>query len=269
MHRELVESIEYTKNALADFGFARQHKARVAILLDISGSMDSDFVGGNKFFRDGSVAKLIQQVMSIAYHFDDNREIDIFPFGKICHEPLSIPINEFAQLKTVEAINQKIANHLKKNTIQEALEGGTNYGAAVKKVREHYFHDSSTSLTEIQPHELPVYAVFATDGNCTDKAAAKAQFDSSAKQPIFFKILGLLSETGISEDFPFLQNEIDDAPIQAKSSGNSWCDFLCRNQGGKFIDNADVKYIKHPKNPNAKDAVNINIQTLLDEIEDI
>jgi len=117
-----------------------EHTARVALCLDISGSM----VG---LFRAGAVERLAQRVLALGLRFDDDGEVDVFLFGKDGH---------VAPPMTLANAGRYIAD------LQFRFEGGTQYVAALTLVREHYF---GTSGKRLSPHQeqLPVYLMFVTD----------------------------------------------------------------------------------------------------------
>jgi hypothetical protein len=54
-----------------------EHTARVALVLDISGSMAA-------LYRSGAVQRLAGRVLALGLRFDDDGVVDVFLFGKQC-----------------------------------------------------------------------------------------------------------------------------------------------------------------------------------------
>ena len=131
------------------------------------------------------------------------------------------------------------------------LEGGTNYGKAMRLIRQHYFPDGGAGPRSApHPDKLPVYVMFVTDGQTMDPDEARNQVAWSSYEPMFWQFMaigqssrnvevagaapprkkqrgmgGFLSRL-IQTDFGFLE-ELDD-------------------MGGRFIDNADFFSVADP-----------------------
>lgn len=63
-------------------------RAKVALCLDISGSM-------NALYKSGKIDVLVRRVMALGYRFDDDGEIDVFLFGENVHEWGSIGVGDY------------------------------------------------------------------------------------------------------------------------------------------------------------------------------
>ena len=97
-----------------------EHTARVALVLDISASM-------RRLYDKGAVQRLAERVLSLGLRFDDDGEVDVFLFGAKAHH-------------TSEGLRQKGYREFIDRTLREfPLEYGTQYGAAMSAVRQHYF----------------------------------------------------------------------------------------------------------------------------------
>jgi stress response protein SCP2 len=162
-----------------------EHTARVALVLDISGSMSG-------LYRSGAVQRLAERVLALGLRFDDDGEVDVFLFGKKVHQP--------RPGLRLEGHQQYIAEL----TQRYKLEYDTRYGAAMAAVREHYFGSGGGRGTPVSDR-LPVYVMFMTDGAPSDKKAATEQIRSASYEPIFWQFMGI----GSPREFSFLQ-KLDD-----------------------------------------------------------
>ena len=161
-----------------------EHTARVALVLDISGSMAG-------LYRAGAVQRLAERVLALGLRFDDDGVVDVFLFGKEVHRPEGLRL---------EGHQQYIADL----TRQYPLEYDTRYGAAMTAVRQAYFGDSRDRV-EPQPAQVPVYVMFLTDGAPSDKAVATRQLRSASYEPVFWQFMGI----GPERQFSYLQR-LDD-----------------------------------------------------------
>ncbi|NEK58816.1 VWA domain-containing protein [Geodermatophilus sabuli] len=162
-----------------------EHTARVALVLDISGSMAG-------LYRSGAVQRLAERVLALGLRFDDDGEVDVFLFGRKVHQP--------RPGLRLEGHQEFIATITKRHK----LEFDTRYGAAMTAVREHYF-GSSGDRREPVPYRVPVYVMFLTDGAPSDRAVASKQMTAASYEPVFWQFMGI----GPAAQFAFLQ-ELDD-----------------------------------------------------------
>lgn len=163
------------------------HRAKVALVLDISGSM-----GG--LYQRGDIQKFAERILALGCRFDDDGEIDVFLFGTRAHQPE--PMN----LANCTAYVRNVINIY-------PLEGGTNYGMVMEKIRQHYVPQNRGARDTSTPTkmELPVYAMFLTDGQTSDQSFAEAQVRAASFEPIFWQFMGI----GYDGGFSFLE-KLDD-----------------------------------------------------------
>ena len=159
------------------------HKAKCALCLDISASMDD-------LYRKGLVQELADRVMALATRFDDDGELDVFLFGEQGHQPEPMKI---------EGCSQYIRTLLRKYD----LEGGTRYHTAMKLIREHYFGNSDKRDKPVKFNE-PVYVMFITDGGTSNRESAINQVMWSSYEPLFWQFMAVGNA-----DFGFLE-KLDD-----------------------------------------------------------
>lgn len=170
-----------------------QHRARVALCLDISYSMSS-------MYNNGLIQNFVERILALGCRLDDDGSIDVFLFGKGAYQAESISIQDFSGY-----VNRTIKSY--------PLEGDTKYGTAIELVRKFY---TPYQYERSEPHkqELPIYVMFLTDGQPTDKAQSTRALKNSSYEPIFWQFMGV-GDT----NFSYLE-KLDDLP-------------------GRYIDNAD------------------------------
>lgn len=147
-----------------------EHTARVALCLDISGSM-------SRRYSKGLVQRLTERVLALGLRFDDDGEVDVILFGKKVHKPKGL---------SLEGYQQYIADMIR----SYPLEGGTNYGLAISEIRKRYF-GAATDRSQPLADAVPVYVMFITDGATSDEKAATAQIRAASYEPIFWQFMGI------------------------------------------------------------------------------
>lgn len=197
------------------------HRARVALCLDISASMSA-------LYRSGKVQALAERVLALGCRFDDDGAIDIFLFGAGAHE---------AGAMTLDNFNGFIQNLTKRYP----LEGGTRYGLAMERIRKRYFPDANGQKRDRPVKaDTPVYVMFITDGETQDGEYAVTQLSWAAYEPIFWQFMGL----GESK------NDVTAKGVRGFLSrlGKPSFEFLERldEMEGRFVDNANFFSVKDP-----------------------
>lgn len=147
-----------------------EHTARVALCLDISGSMHG-------LYKSGKIQALVERVLALGLRFDDDGEVDVFLFGSKGHvEPPVTLANHASYVPAMLA--------------RRNLEGGTSYGAAMRLIREHYF-DGYGPRNRPLADTQPVYVMFVTDGAPIDRVDAEEQLRYSSYEPIFWQFMAI------------------------------------------------------------------------------
>jgi hypothetical protein len=182
-----------------------QERAKVALALDISASM-------NGFYRSGSIATLVARVLAFGFNLDDDGQIDVFLFGSGAHVYGPVGVDSYRDF-----VPTMLRRH--------PLESSTSYGAVMGALRRHYQQQPGFG-------SQPVYVMFVTDGDTTDKARTEQEIRAAAGEPLFWQfmaigkkrsgLLGKLSGAG----FDFLE-KLDDLP-------------------GRMVDNADFFLVEDP-----------------------
>lgn len=213
-------------------------RAKVVLVLDHSGSMGHEY-------KSGKMQRLAEKVLSVATGLDDDGDIDFFVFD-----------TDAAHLGAISLTDYKGAIDRLRNGRRM---GTTNYAAAFRLVRDHFGFAGPVAATpepkrglfgglkkqlaptvappaQSGPADVPVFAVFLTDGAPDSKPAAVKALTEVSTAPIFWKFLSIGSE-----DMAFLQ-KLDDLT-------------------DRFIDNADYKHIGDVDGISDKDL----FKALLDE----
>lgn len=196
----------------------QDHKARVCLCLDISGSMYS-------LYRSGQVTAFTDRILALAARFDDDGELDVFLFGTGVHHPE--PMSLAGSKGYVEGLQKRFP-----------LEGGTDYGGAMAAIRKFYFPDSSAAQGRAVCAALPVYVMFLTDGQTSDEARAEREVRESSYEPLFWQFMGI----GKSSRTPAAK------PGFLKSLFGSDFEFLEKLDSltGRLLDNANFFSVLKP-----------------------
>ncbi|HLD81999.1 MAG TPA: VWA domain-containing protein [Patescibacteria group bacterium] len=232
--RQIVTMLPKLDPALAKYGLDN-HVARVALMLDISGSMDH-------LYSSGKVQRTVDQAVALGYRFDDNAAIDLFAFGQSAYH--------FGEV-TTENFGTVLKDLLKKHR----LEGGTRYDRAIACLRNYYFGFEGVMNVPYKPDaKPPVYCIFVTDGDTQYKEQAVAQIQSASFAPMFIQFIAIGAN--------FFPNEhVKEVPPQKKgflgsllgSTDNDPCPrefrFLHKLDAevpGRYVDNANFFSINSP-----------------------
>lgn len=200
------------------------HRARVALCLDISGSMAN-------LYSSGQMSAFTDRILALAARLDDDGELVVFLFGNDVHQPT--PMSLSTSNGYVDRLMQ-----------QYRLEGGTRYGIAIEAIRKHFFPNSTASSGTPVKDNLPVFVMFVTDGQTFDQDKTENQIREASYEPIFWKFMGIgksnkdVKKKGFfsrltQSDFAFLE-KLDDMP-------------------GRYIDNADFFSVEKPNQETDED----------------
>ncbi|RZS90093.1 stress response protein SCP2 [Motilibacter rhizosphaerae] len=189
-----------------------EHTARVAIALDISGSM-------YKLYETGKIQALADRVLALGMRFDDDASIDCFVFGEGGYPAGSMTPDNYSAY-----VGEILRSH--------RLEAGTYYGKAMAAIRKHYFGSDAPRTSPLS--DAPVYVMFITDGATFDEDVTRAQVQSSSYEPLFWQFMAIGRSGGAGgglglhgrSEFAFLE-ALDDMP-------------------GRFLDNADFFAVEDP-----------------------
>lgn len=212
--QRLINLSKKAKIAIDKSGL-RGQRAKVALALDISGSMEP-------LYQKGIVQRACERLLALAVNFDDDGSIDIFLFGTNDYEVGSLHKDNFY-------------GFVEREIYPKYRLEGTNYGGVMERILKKYVPHSTEEMQPqpskslfgslfsrskpapikkvIRPIEEHVYVIFVTDGNNFDRKRAEKAMRHASYYGIFWKFVGIGNST-----FSFLEN-LD-------------------NLDGRFIDNA-------------------------------
>ena len=141
-----------------------QTDARVALVMDISGSMSESY-------RKGIVQDIVNKILPLAIQFDDDGELDFWYFGSKCR-----------RMPSVNGQNYKTAVPKKWDELMASLGFGNNEPLVMREVVEEYRNS-----------RLPAYVIFISDGGIRSSSESDivSMISESAKYPIFWQFVGV------------------------------------------------------------------------------
>jgi hypothetical protein len=223
---EMASLVSTTSISLTKMGVPDGHTAKVALCLDISGSMSS-------LFNNGTVSDIVKKSLAQGIAFDDDGKIDVFTFGEGAYYEGEIGVDEF----------EDFSSKLKRKT----LESATYYCKAVDLIIDHYGDDKSG---------LPVYVIFVTDGSPTSKERAEKAIVRASSKGVFFQFVGVGDRDYFPGELPapqvekksFLGGLFSSSSSQAASVPSTF-EFLAKldNLSGRLVDNAGFFAVRDPK----------------------
>lgn len=145
-------------------GFSEDQKSRVAIALDFSGSMSSEY-------SSGRVQELVERLIPIAMRFDDNAAIDVFIFHTRAFDLGEVTLANFEGFVQTKIMDQYSM-------------GGTNYAPIIDMITKKYSSEKGD----------PGYVMFIADGNCWDEKETKQSVIKASKEGIFWQFIGIGSD---------------------------------------------------------------------------
>lgn len=157
-------------------------KAKVALVLDYSGSMSQQY-------RSGAMQRLAEKVLALGVNLDDDGAIDFFVF-----DSSAAYLGELSLDNYQGGVDRLTGNRRM---------GTTDYAGAFRAVNQHFFPGSGGEqkkglfggLRKPQPTggpaNEPVYALFLTDGVPDNKAEAVRAITEVSTSPIFWKFLSI------------------------------------------------------------------------------
>lgn len=166
------EIVELSKETGVNLG---EHVARVVVVIDYSYSMW-------KLYRDGLVQETLQKLIPLGLMFDDNGEVDVYTFSNKARKHVGMTLKNYYGY--VEEI-------IKPNT---ATMHGTYYSSALKDIDKDYFEVKKgifSKLGKQKDLKTPVYVIFITDGDNSDKKETNAIVRELADKNAFIQFVGI------------------------------------------------------------------------------
>lgn len=159
-------------------------KAQVVLVMDYSGSMDS-------MYASGFVQRVMERLVPVAMQFDDNGEMELYLFQNNC---IKHP-NNVTSSSVDGIVNREITG--------KYSFGGTQYAPAIQSILEDYvpsvvkekkgfFGNMFGGKQNVTGNtQDPVYVIFVTDGDNSDKPTAEAAIKEASKYGVFFQFVGI------------------------------------------------------------------------------
>lgn len=136
-------------------------EACVAVVLDISGSM-------NGRYKSGAVQRIINKTLPLAVQFDDDGSMDFWFFGTTCRKMQDLNLD-----------NYETATSDWKN-VQRQLGGCNDEVLVMKEVIERFKNSSK-----------PAYILFVSDGGIHNGGKIKKLMQEASLYPIFWQFMGV------------------------------------------------------------------------------
>jgi stress response protein SCP2 len=137
-------------------------RAQVVLVLDRSGSM-------NHQYRRGDVQRVVEKIIPLAVHFDDDGALDCWAFA-----------NAFQNLPPVTLDNVNGYVDQAAGGWQRWPGGGNDEPAVMRAVIDRY-----------RAAQVPVYIIFISDGGVGKNREIKALIMEAANYPIFWQFVGI------------------------------------------------------------------------------
>lgn len=164
LEKRTKEVSEVVKVNLTKKGLSPDTKARVAFVIDISGSMIHAY-------KKGYVQEIVEKIFPIAVNFDDNAEMDVWIFE-----------DGFRRMPAMNKDNYY--GYVQREILDKNCNfGGTAYAPVLKDVAKYYLEE--------HPEPSPVYVIFITDGDNFDKSETTSVVKDLSNYPIFLQFVGV------------------------------------------------------------------------------
>lgn len=209
----LVSLVKNVGVNLAKNGLSGQ-RAKVALCLDISGSMSSHY-------RSGKIDRLVRRVLALSLQLDDDGAIDIFLFGTNAHYYGQVGIDNY---QSFTADMQR----------RHSLEPGTYYGLVMGEIRAHYKRQPDAG-------QIPVFVLFLTDGGTQDVRRSETEIVEASREPIFWQFIAI-------GEMPRRTGSITRKNSRVLPRGFDFLQHLDK-MSGRVVDNANFFAVQDPDDP--------------------
>lgn len=142
-------------------------KARVGIVVDISGSMDI-------VYKNGTLQKVLERLLAVASRLDNNGKLDVWVFNEICQRLPAVTEDNFEDYANREILPTfgKVGNGRY-----------DNYAPFMLDIMQKYLKE--------EPAKFPNFIVVVGDGGCSDASKTETALKAASKYPIFWQFIGI------------------------------------------------------------------------------
>lgn len=154
------------------------HEARVAVIMDYSGSM-------RPLYKNGNIQRTLNRLIPLALRFDDNGELDVWLFHSGFKRLDSMALDNYEDY--VEEVMMGSGERF----------GSTSYGPVLTDAYNKYVNEV--------PSKVPTFIIFITDGSNNDRKVTNDIIKKTSHQNIFVQFVGI----GDMDDFIYLKR-LDD-----------------------------------------------------------
>lgn len=167
-------------------------RAQVIVVLDHSGSMDSDY-------RNGKVQDLVDRFLAFGLTVDADGEIPVIPFDSRVKNTVNVNINNYKGVVEREIYDQWGM-------------GSTNLTAALEVVRN-----------EAKKTDAPLFVAVVTDGEPNESHSAREIVKDLSRYPVFIKFLAVQKVSFLEEldDMSDSERLLDNVDTKEYHSGMS------------------------------------------------
>ncbi len=159
---------------------------QVKVAIDVSGSMQSRY-------RSGEVQNLLEQFAAVAFLFDDNGALQVYPFDEGVYRDGQKHPYRGGKISLPEMTLENYKGYVEKYLV-DLVYDGTNYAPAIEAVVEEL---SAGGVS---------FCGFYTDGQNADRSDAEKAIREASRYPLFFQFGAMGNRMS---DFPFL-HKLDD-----------------------------------------------------------
>lgn len=161
--------VDLSKKAQVDLGAV---KAQVVVVMDYSGSMSN-------MYKNGTVQRVIDKLVPLGLTFDDNGEIEVYRFD-----------HSYAKMPTLSIEN--FDDYVREYMMQGNM-GGTAYAPVLKAINKDYLAGGFVGklFGKNKSGQNPVFVIFITDGDNSDKPDTNGIIVELAKKNCFIQFVGV------------------------------------------------------------------------------
>ncbi|MDP4178257.1 MAG: VWA domain-containing protein [Bacillota bacterium] len=165
--------------------------ARVALVLDISGSMYS-------CYKSGKVQNVVDRIAAVASKFDDDGILEMWMFDHRFNRLPQVNENNYENY-----INREILNKYKQGIFGGKIFGSNDEPPVMKDVIKYY--------TEENKSNYPSFIVFISDGGVHKNREIKEMISTASRYPLFWQFVGIgNSDYGILKKLDTMSGRVVD-----------------------------------------------------------